>query len=77
MPSSRQIAGYNRSFVTMVASGTGGGTDGKQIKETFIIAVEQKGRWFFTVNDRFFELRMVLLDYHAMRAPTHKGSTVA
>jgi hypothetical protein len=62
MPSSRQIAGYNRSFVTMVASRTGSGTDGKQVKEVSIVAVEQKGCWFFAVKDRFFELRMVLLD---------------
>ena len=77
MPSSRQIAGYNRSFVTMMTSGIGGDIDGKQIKEIFIITVEQKGRRFFAVNDRFFELRMILLDYHTMRAPTRKGSTVA
>ena len=77
MPSSRQIAGYNRSFVTMMTSGIEGDTDGKQIKETFIITVEQKGRRFFAVNDKFFELRMILLDYHAMRAPTRKESTVA
>jgi len=77
MPSSRQIAGYNRSFVAMVASRTGSGTDGKQIEEAFIVAVEQKGRWFFAVNDRFLELCMVLVDYHAMRAITPKVSTIA
>src|SRR5271154_2279252 len=77
MPSSRQIAGYNCSFVTMVAIRTGSGTDRKQIKQAFIVAVEQKGRWFFAVNDRFLELRMVLVDYQAMRALTPKGSTVA
>jgi hypothetical protein len=46
----------------MVASRTGSGTDGKQVKEVSIVAVEQKGCWFFAVKDRFFELRMVLLD---------------
>ena len=34
MPSFGQIAGYNGSFVTMVAGGTRGGSSRKQIKET-------------------------------------------
>jgi hypothetical protein len=77
MPSSGQIAFCSRCFVTMVAGGTGGGTDGKQVNETFVVTVEHKGRRFFAFKDRFVELRMVTLDHQGMQAPTDKVSTVA
>ena len=49
--------------MTIIAGGTGGGRDRKQVKEILVVTVEQKGRWFFPINDRFIESRIVTLDH--------------
>jgi len=43
----------------MVTGRTGCGSNRKQIKEPFVIIVQQKRSWFFAIKDRFLKVRMV------------------